>query len=74
MNAASRQSLSRDIPTQHYSKARLDVAARCNAELHRIFYKHFYAAIVVSALNAILVAVVDMAGLLPSNQQPSAPP
>lgn len=58
MNAASRQSLSRDIPTQHYSKARLDVAARCNAELHRIFYKHFYAAIVVSALNAILVAVV----------------
>ncbi|MEE8173411.1 MAG: PAS domain-containing protein, partial [Alphaproteobacteria bacterium] len=58
MNAANQDSLHGDSGFSYTKQANLDLAVRCNAELYRTFHKQIYAAIIVSALNAILVAGV----------------
>ena len=58
MNAANHDIASPDNSFSYPGKVSLDVAARCNVELYRTFYKQIYAAVLVSALNAILVAGV----------------
>ncbi len=58
MNAANQDSLHGDGSFPHAKQASLGLAARCNAELYRTFNKQVYAAIAVSALNAILVGGV----------------
>ncbi len=58
MNAANPDIASPDNSFSYPGKVSLDVAARCNVELYRTFYKQIYAAVLVSALNAILVAGV----------------
>ena len=58
MNAANQDSLREDSGYAFAKQADPDLALRCNAELYRTFYKQIYAAIGVSALNAVLVAGV----------------
>ncbi len=58
MNAANNEFLSGNDSFSYVNRVSQDVTARCNAELYRIFHKQIYAAIVVSALNAVLVAAV----------------
>ena len=58
MNAANPDIASPDNSFSYPGKVSLDVAARCNVELYRTFYKQIHAAVLVSALNAILVAGV----------------
>ena len=58
MNAANNEFLSGNDSFSYANRVSQDVTARCNAELYRTFHKQIYAAIIVSALNAILVASV----------------
>ena len=58
MNAANQNSLQEDVRFAPAKQADSDLSLRCNAELYRTFYKQFYAAIIVGALNAVLVAGV----------------
>ncbi|MDA0231188.1 MAG: hypothetical protein O3B21_13500 [Proteobacteria bacterium] len=58
MNAANQNSLREDSRFALAEQADQDLSLRCNAELYRTFYKQIYAALLVSALNAALVAGV----------------
>ena len=58
MNATNQNSLHEDSRFAFAKHADYDLTERCNAELCRTFYKQIYAAIGVSALNAVLVAAV----------------
>ena len=58
MNAANQNSLQENDRFAPGEQVDSDLSQRCNAELYRTFYKQIYAAIAVSALNAVLVTGV----------------